>query len=293
MSQPQLPQRIAIIGSQGQLGGELCRLLGTQAIPLDQPDIDITDRDGTVATLLRVRPDAVINTAAYTLVDPAEDNRELAFAINATGVDHLAAACAQLDCPLLHISTDYVFGADDSRRTPYLETDRPCPQGAYAQSKLAGELVAARWHKHFIVRTCGLYGRRGANTRSANFVDTMLRLGRERGHVRVVHDQHCTPTYVPHVAQACLFLLTTTTYGIYNVVNSGGTTWHDFAVEIFRQANLPVTVEPITTAAYGAKAARPAYSVLDTTKYHALGGPPLPAWPSALAEYLRAATNKS
>jgi dTDP-4-dehydrorhamnose reductase len=194
-------------------------------------------------------------------------------------------ACRQLQCPLVQISTDYVFAGNRPPGRPWRESDEPHPQGIYALSKLHGEQQAAQWEKHFVVRTCGLYGRSPHNN---NFVETMLRLGRERNHLRVVDDQHCTPTYVAHLAAAVLFLLQTENYGIYHIVNSGATTWHEFAGEIFRQARMAVELQPITTAEYGAAAPRPAYSVLDTGKYRGLGGPEMPPWREALAEYLAA-----
>ncbi|HUY89602.1 MAG TPA: dTDP-4-dehydrorhamnose reductase [Pirellulales bacterium] len=278
--------RIAITGAGGQLGGELCRLLGDAAVALDVPEFDLTDPATVRQRLLEVRPMAVINTAAYTLVDRAEQDRERCWKINSEGVGYLAEACRELDCPLVQISTDYVFGRDRTRNTPYREDDEPGPEGVYAESKLGGERQAAGWRKHVIVRTCGLYGRPGPKTAGGNFVETMLRLGKERGQLRVVDDQHCTPSYVPHVARAAIFLAQASVYGVFHVVNSGATTWHDFAQEIFRQAGLNVTLERISTAEYGAAAPRPGYSLLDTSKYHALGGPPMPAWQDALAEYL-------
>jgi dTDP-4-dehydrorhamnose reductase len=279
--------RIAITGAEGQLGSELCRQLGDCALGLDLPALDLTDGKSVRAAIADLRPDALINTAAYTKVDRAEEEADLCWAINARGVGHLAAVCRELDCPLVQISTDYVFGGDAARRTPYRESDEPAPQGVYARSKLEGERLAAGWAKHLIVRTCGLYG--PAAPRSAgNFVATMLRLGRQGKQLRVVADQHCTPTYVPHLARAICFLLESGAFGLYHVVNAGATTWHDFAAEIFRQAGLAVSLEPITMAQYGAAAPRPAYSVLDTGKYHALpGAPPMPAWQEALAEHLR------
>lgn len=278
--------RLAITGAGGQLGGELCRMLGGEAIALDVPEFDLTDAAAVRRLLLAARPAAVINTAAYTLVDRAEQDRERCWKINSEGVGCLAEACRELDCPLVQISTDYVFGRDRTRTAPYRETDEPGPEGVYAESKLGGERQAAAWRKHMILRTCGLYGRPGPKTAGGNFVETMLRLGKERGHLRVVDDQHCTPSYVPHVARAAIYLAQAGAYGIFHVVNSGATTWHDFAQEIFRQAGLNVTLERITTAEYGAAAPRPGYSVLETSKYRALGGPAMPAWQEALAEYL-------
>ena len=282
----QLPMRIVVTGSGGQLGSELCRQLGSGAVGLDLPDFDLTDRDWVVRTLTEIAPQAVINAAGFTQVDKAEEQVELCRAVNVQGVAHLAEACRRLDCPLVEISTDYVFGGDAGRRVPYRETDEPRPLGVYGRSKLEGERRAAMWHKRYIVRTCGLYGRPGPRW-GGNFVETMLRRGAEGKRLGVVRDQHCTPSYVPHVARAVRFLVGTDAYGTYHVVNRGETTWHDFAAELFRQAGLDVRLEPITTSEYGAAAPRPGYSVLDTGKYHALhGAPPMPRWEEALAEYL-------
>ena len=264
----------------------MCRQLGGEAVGLDLPQFDLTRPDRVLEVLGEIRPRAVINTAAYTQVDKAEEEVELCRAVNAKGVAHVAEACRRLDSTLVEISTDYVFGGDAARRTPYRETDEPNPQGVYARTKLEGEQEAARWPKHIIVRTCGLYGHLGPHS-SGNFVQTMLRLGSRQRRVRVVSDQHCCPSYVPHVARAIRFLLDAQGYGTYHVVNSGEATWYELAVEVFRQSGWEVEVEPITTSEYGAPAPRPAYSVLDTSKYHAVpGSPAMPALQDALAEYL-------
>jgi len=278
--------KIAVTGAYGQLGGELCRELGSDAIPLDIDTLDLTDGPAAVDRMLRLKPAAIINCAAYTQVDKAESEPEKCRAVNATAVEHLARACGRLDCPLLQISTDYVFGAECPAPRAWREDDPPAPQGVYAATKLEGERAAARHPKHLIIRTCGLYAR-PSDDRAANFVRTMLRLGSTRPELRIVADQHCTPTYAPHLVRAILFLLgaSAVPWGTYHVTNAGQTTWCDFAAEIFRRANMPVAVRPITTAEYGARAARPSYSVLDTTAYHQLGGPPMPDWKAALAEY--------
>jgi dTDP-4-dehydrorhamnose reductase len=281
---------IAITGSGGQLGGELCRQLGGAAIALDLPEFDLTDPNHVRQTLAQLRPQAVINTAAFTQVDRAEEQSELCWQINSIGVGHLAAACRELGVPLVQISTDYVFGSNAHRAQPYREEDQPDPQGVYARSKLGGEERAAQWQQHIIVRTCGLYGKPGPKTPAGNFVDTMLRLAGQGKPLRVVADQHCTPSYLPHIARALMFLLEGRHFGLYHVVNGGATTWYDFAQEIFRQSGLDVAVERITTAQYGARAPRPAFSILDTSKYHQLGGPEMPSWQQALAEYLSART---
>ena len=281
--------KIAVTGAFGQLGGELCRQIGTAAIALDIDTLDLTNGQAVVDTMLRLRPDAIINCAAYTQVDKAETEPERCRAINAVAVEHLVQACGMLDCPLVQISTDYVFGS--TRSEPWREADSPLPQGVYARTKLEGERAAARHPKHLIVRSCGLYAH-PSDARAVHFVKTMLRLAGTRPELRVVADQHCTPTYVPHLARAILFLLRSGRpgglWGTYHVTNTGETTWHEFATEILRQANMPVPIHPITTAEFGSPAARPSYSVLNTAAYHQLGGPPMPDWKSALAEYFEA-----
>jgi dTDP-4-dehydrorhamnose reductase len=277
---------VVVTGAGGQLGNELCRQLAARAVGLDLPTFDLTDRQTVLRMLSKVSPSAVINTAAYTQVDRAEDEPELCYAVNATGVGHLVEGCRESGAVLVQVSTDYVFGGTVSRRTPYLETDPPEPQGVYATSKLAGEEQACSWNKHFVVRTCGLYGAPGPRS-AGSFVLTMLRLGEERSELRIVRDQVCTPSYVPHIARAVLFLLSTDAFGTYHVVNSGQTTWYDFAAEIFRLAGYQVEIEAITTAEFAPKAPRPRYSVLDTSKYHSLPGRPMmPHWRDALAEFL-------
>jgi len=279
---------IVVTGAYGQLGGELSRQLGAKAIPLDIDTLDLTDRRAVLDMMLGLKPEAIVNCAAYTQVDKAESEPALCRAVNAAAVEHLAAACAELDCPLVQISTDYLFGGVRPEPCPWRENETLFPQGVYAQTKLEGERAAARHAKYLVVRTCGLYAR-ASDRRAANFVKTMLRLGATKPRLSIVADQHCTPTYVPHLAGAILFLLGVdgvhAPWGAYHVTNTGETTWRDFAAEIFRLANLQVEIQPITTAEYGAPAPRPSYSVLDTAAYHDLGGPPMPDWKAALAEY--------
>ncbi len=201
--------------------------------------------------------------------------------MNSEAVAVIAAVCNHLDIPLVQVSSDYVFHGSADRGLPFTEDDEPNPQGVYAGSKLAGEIAARQCRRSLVVRTCGLYGGHGKN-----FVDTMLRLGRDRDQVRVVGDQHCTPSYVEHVAQAICFLLSARQTGICHVVNGGSTTWYDFAKEIFRLAGLAVAVERITTADFGAAAPRPRYSVLGTQRYDHLSGPALPSWQAALSSFI-------
>jgi dTDP-4-dehydrorhamnose reductase len=208
---------LAITGADGQLGTELCRQLGPSAVPLCWPEFELTEHRAVGERLRALRPEAVVNCAAYTQVDRAESEPERCRAVNTLAVENLARICGDLDCPLVQLSTDYVFGADAQRRTPYTEANGTGPLNVYGHSKREAE--------HLIVRTCGLYVRPDKDpVRGRNFVDTMLCLGRERPHLRVVHDQLCCPSYVPHVARAILFrrrdgrsarLLTRSQYGVF------------------------------------------------------------------------------
>jgi dTDP-4-dehydrorhamnose reductase len=211
-------------------------------------------------------------------------------AVNAEAVACVAEACRETDARLVYISTDYVFGGDVHRTIAYRETDAPAPQGVYARSKLAGEAQAARCPRHLVVRTCGLYG---PTPKRNNFVEAILRAAAADRPLRVVNDQRCSPTNVADLARAIEFLVEMSAGGIFHVVNSGETTWYDFAVSILRWSGIERGVEAITSAALGALAPRPCYSVLNTAKYHALGGPIMPPIEDALERYLRARQESS
>jgi len=291
--------RIAVVGASGLLGSELRRQLAGEAHPLARPEFDLADAANVRRTLTELQPEAVINAAAYTDVDRAEAEPDLCRRINVAGVTALVEACRHVGCPLVQISTDYVFGgdlgsgttADADRDVPYRETDAAAPRGVYAASKRDAELIAAEYPGHLIVRTAGLFGPTDSTDtsrpgRRRHFVETMLALGRQRGSLRVVADQRLSPSYTPHVARAILWLLRSSARGTCHVVNAGEASWLELAAEAFRLANLDVALTPITAAEYAAPAPRPRYSVLDCGKYAALGGPPLPKWQAALAEYL-------
>ncbi len=278
-------QRIAIIGASGQLGSEFRRLLGERAIAIRHSQLEISDPLSVRQALIAADPDFVINAAAYNWVDKAEDEPQVAYAVNALGPRNLALACAERSIPLLHVSSDYVFGLD-ARDTPYSETDTPGPLGAYGLSKLAGEyFVRSLCPQHYVVRTCGLYGHAEA-VGKGNFVKTMLRLGRERGHVRVVDDQYCTPTSAADLAEALVDLIQTEAFGLYHLTNRGQTTWYDFTREIFEIANVNATIEAISTAEFGAKARRPANSLLNCDKAAGVLHGHMPPWHDAVARYL-------
>lgn len=279
-------RKIVVTGARGQLGQALCRMLGPVAVPTDLPELDITSAKDLWHFLESVSPDAVINAAAFTRVDAAEDQPELAHAVNAQAVAYLAEYCRRKSCPLVQVSTDYVFGGDQARFTPYREEDPVAPVNVYGRTKWEGEQHARSVQHHVIVRTCGLYGELGANS-PGNFVETILRKAQSGQTLRVVDDQVCSPSYVPHVARALLFLLQGHHWGTYHVVNAGQTSWFGFARKIIQHAGLTTEVIPIRSGEYPAKAKRPGYSVLDCSKYLGLrGAPPLPPWDEALREYL-------
>jgi dTDP-4-dehydrorhamnose reductase len=278
--------KILITGSNGQLGTELCRQLDDFAVPADLPDFDLTDPDSIDRAMRDAHPEIVVNTAAYTQVDRAEEEPRECHAVNVAGVEYLTEACRAFDVPLLQMSTDYVFCGNEPLGRPWRETDVPLPHGVYAVSKFHAEQIVSGWHKHFIVRTCGLYGHVGG-TADDSFARKMLSLGVSRKELRVVDDQICTPSYVPDVAKAIRFVLATQTYGLYHIVNGGETSWCGFAEELFRSAEMDVDVIPVSSAEYGSLAPRPSYSVLDTSRYHALPRvPEMPHWKEALHRFL-------
>lgn len=277
---------VIVLGALGQLGSEVITRLGHAGVPLGREQADITDAVALDRALAPHRPAAVVNCVAYNLVDKAEDERDVAYAVNAWGVRNVAQWCHGHDVPLMHISTDYVYGQVADRHTPYTETDLCRPVGVYGTSKSVGEAMLMQYcPRSWVVRTCGLYGRKSTRSKG-NFVDTMLRLGRERPELRIVNDQRCTPTNAGDLAEALLLLLATDAYGLYHATNAEDCTWYEFAQEIFRQSGLTPKVIPITSEEYGAKAPRPRYSVLNCDKLARTIGRPMRPWREALAGYL-------
>src|SRR5580700_1254312 len=279
--------KVALVGAAGQLGTALAatRPAEVSLVPLGHADIEICNIASVESALTKAGADWVINAAAYNFVDRAEDEPELAHAVNALGPQNLARWCAAQNATLVHVSTDYVF-TDSPGRTPHVETESPAPASVYATSKLAGEeLVQAECPAHFVVRTCGLYSR-AQSAGKGNFVRTMLRIAAEGRPLKVVDDQHCTPSYAADVAVAIWRLLESRRFGLYHATNSGATTWHGFACEIFRAAGLDVAVAAIPSRDFPQKAKRPAYSVLDCSRLSATIGSALPTWQDALARYV-------
>jgi len=280
---------IAILGSQGQLGQELLALLpsGNSVHALTRADADLAVPGQVSALMQKLKPRMVINCSAYNLVDQAEVTPETSFAVNAFGVRELALACREANATLVHFSTDYVFGLDEKRQTPYGESDAPGPVSSYGLSKLTGEyFVRSQCPSHYVIRTCGLYGRHGAGGKGTNFVETMLKLAAAGKTIRVVNDQTLTPTSALDVASATIQMLNSPRHGLYHLTNSGECSWYEFARTIFELAGVKADLQPTTSAEYGSKARRPAYSVLRTE--HPYLVPTLRPWREALQSYLAA-----
>ncbi|MBI4719876.1 MAG: dTDP-4-dehydrorhamnose reductase [Chitinivibrionia bacterium] len=279
---------IAIIGADGQLGTDIALAFEREhPAALTEKDIDVADARRVESVLADLRPGVVINTAAFTDVDRCETEEERAFQVNALGAMHIAKSCSALGSVLIHISTDYVFGGMKSE--PYLESDAPSPVNAYGRTKLAGELyIRSSCATHYIVRTSGLYGLHPCIGKGGrNFVDTMLKLARERDALRVVQDEVLSPTFTEDLArQIAVFINGTLPFGIYHATNEGECSWFEFAKEIFAQARLGVLVEPTTSAQWNAPARRPAYSALENAGLKARDLYTMPPWRDALRRYL-------
>lgn len=298
-------KRLALIGANGMLArkaGERALAAGYEIVGFDLPGFDITNRSQVLVEMERVQPAVIINCAAFTNVDGCETQEESATEVNGAGPGYLASAAKTIGAVLVHISTDYVF--DGCKKSPYLETDPANPLSAYGRSKLAGEraIIASGLKRYFIIRTSWLYGPGGRN-----FVETIIRLAREREELRIVADQIGCPTYTGDLAEAIFQLLALTDhdrqstphsspgapYGIYHFSNAGRCSWHEFAsaivTQIKGQGEAPKVekVVPIRTEEYPLPAPRPAYSVFSKEKYRAATGAAVPDWQLSLKRYLQ------
>jgi dTDP-4-dehydrorhamnose reductase len=274
--------RLLVTGSRGQLGLAVqaaAPLLGLECAGFDLPELDITDAIAVRGVVSAVRPDAIVNCAAFTAVDAAEADEARATAVNGTAVAGLAHAADEAGAVLVQISTDYVFDGRPGR--PWREDDPTRPLSAYGRSKVAGEVAAARAREHLIVRTAWLFGQ------GANFVEAIRKQVVEgKRELSVVADQLGSPTYAVDLTAAILGLLAGGARGIVHAVNGGETTWQGFAAEIVRQLGADVAIRPITATELGRPAPRPANSVLDTTRLREFLGRQLPPWQNALGRYL-------
>jgi dTDP-4-dehydrorhamnose reductase len=271
--------KVLVTGANGQLGHDVVRVaqdIRHQVVALGHEDLDVTDPARVERLITRERPGAVINCAAWTNVDGAEESEREASLINAQGAGFVAGAAAKVDAKVLFLSTDYVF---DGTNGPYGESDDPAPINAYGRTKLAGERATALVNgRSFIVRTSWLFGPHGGN-----FVETMLRLGQGGGPVVVVHDQVGCPTYTGHLAVGLLRLIDSAAYGIHHMAGGGSCSWYEFAMEIFRQAEVVTRVMASSTDMMERPAKRPANSILVSRRSAPIK---LPPWERGLSDYL-------
>lgn len=282
--------RIAIFGAGGQLGAELVvefEARGYEVAGLDRAAIDITDAARVEQCIAKHDPAVVVNAAAYNQVDIAEKQPQAAFVVNALAVRNLAMACRQADARLVHFSTDYVFDGRAGRA--YREDDEPHPLSAYAVSKLAGELYARAYLENaLIIRTCGVFGPRGAHTAHGNFVETMLRLAARGQPLRVVEDHIASPTFAPALAQRTVDLVEREVEGILHAGGGTSISWYDWAATIFDAAGLKPALQPTNEREFRTAARRPKYSALSNAKMESLGIAPMPSLDEAIREYLAA-----
>jgi len=272
--------KVLVTGAGGMLGRDVVLAAGNaghDVVGFGHTELDVTDPGALAAKFELERPDVVVNCAAWTDVDGAEEAEEAAMAVNGAAAGHVAAAAAKVGASVVYVSSDYVF--DGAKGAPYVETDQTAPLSAYGRTKLAGEEATAAANKrHFVVRSSWLYG-----TGGSNFVETMLRLASTQNEVLVVRDQVGSPTYTWHLAFGIVRLIEGVEHGIHHMGAGGSCSWYDFAREIFDQAKVECLVLSATTEMLGRPAPRPAYSVLQSQREHAIE---LPDWHDGLAAYL-------
>ena len=284
-----------LLGPNGQLGHDVRRASedapnAVEPIPLDRAALDVSMPEAVERTLGALEFDVLVNCTGYHKTDDAEDNAALAVAVNAHAVRAMARVCAGKGARLIHVSTDYVFGGGAARAAPLDEDAATAPINVYGASKALGETLALLECEDVVVlRVASLFGVAGSSGKGGNFVETMIRAGREKGALRVVADQTMSPTATADVARVILRILAEgCAPGVYHAVNSGAATWYEFAREIVERAGVAAEVAPCSSADYPARAARPRYSVLDNARISSALGATVPPWQDALERYLRA-----
>ena len=284
-----MTKNVVVFGADGQLGVELVTVLqsrGYAVHPFNRASVDITNLPLLEQTLAPLEPRAVINAAAYNQVDVAEQEPQAAYAANGLGVRNLAVACRQMDTLLVHFSTDYVF--DGTLGRAYTEEDRPRPLGAYAVSKLAGELYAQAYLENpLIIRTSGVFGPGALRTARGNFVELMLRLAQSGQPIRVVEDHVASPTYAPALAEKTVDLMEQPELGVFHVGGGTAISWYDFAAKIFAAAGVTPELRRTNEREYRTAARRPKYSALENARMAKAGVAPMPSIEEALAAYMR------
>jgi dTDP-4-dehydrorhamnose reductase len=275
---------ILVTGASGQLGQSFQFIANEyndyKFVFKNSKELDVTNSTQVDNAFDLIKPNFCINCAAYTAVDKAETETDLAYKINVLAVENLANSCKKQNIPFIHISTDFIF--DGTKKTPYLETDATNPLGVYGKTKLDGELILQKtWEKHIIIRTSWVYSQFGNN-----FMKTMLRLGAEKTELSVVSDQTGTPTYAVDLAHAILKIVQKPVFGVYNYSNLGVCSWYDFAQKIFEISENKIIIHPIKSIQYPTPAERPKYSVLDKTKIMDTFDLEIPNWEDSLKKVL-------
>ncbi len=279
--------RVVVIGSTGQLGQDLLRVFGDEAVGLTHQDVDVTDEAGVASALGSHRPDWVLNTAAFHRVDDCELDPATSFAVNATGALNVARAAADTGSGVVFYSSDYVFGGEERERDhPYEEGDKTDPLSVYGTTKVAGEqLVAQANERHLVVRSAGLYGT-ATSRKGWTFPELMINKARSDGVVRVVTDQVLSPTFTADLAQKTKELIEHDATGLFHLTNAGECSWFEFARGAFDIAGVEVEMEPIDSGQLKQRARRPPYSALDSARLEAVGLSPMRPWEEALDDYL-------
>lgn len=281
--------KVAVIGANGQLGTDLVTAFQRadhEVVALTHEDIHVEEASSVDSVLTAIRPDAVLNTAAFHVVPQCENEPALAFTINAIASLYLARRSDALGAIYVYFSTDYVF--DGAKQSPYVETDRPNPLNVYATSKLAGESFALNYARQgYAIRVSGIYGKIPCRAKGGNFITTMLRLAREKPEVSVVTDEILTPTPTEAIAERTVDILTAGQPGLYHLTCEGECSWYEFAREIFSELQLTTPLLPTTVNAMPSPVKRPFYSVLDNAALRAAGIAPMPHWRDALRDFLR------
>lgn len=275
-------KNILILGANGQLGTDLVKVFADSGvIGLTHQDIEITDKNQVESAIEQYKPQVIINTAAFHNTVECEVQPEKSFLVNAVAVKFLAEACNKKSIVLAHIGSDYIF--DGKKQKPYVESDAPNPLNVYGASKLAGEFFAAKADKYYVVRIASVFGVAGCRAKNGkNFVESMLESAKTKNVLQVTSNIFSSPTYTKDAAGRIKeIIFNQMPYGIYHVVNSGQCSWHEFALEIFKQKNISVKVEEKLETEQSAGIKRPMYSVLTSSKL-----PPMGSWQEALKDYL-------
>ena len=283
--------KIAVIGANGQLGTDVCKVFrdnDDDVIEINHDQLDISIEDDTLNELKKISPEQVVNTAAMHNVDACEVNPAQAFAVNAIGSRNLALASQECGFTLMHISTDYVF--DGVKQAPYLESDCPRPLNVYGNTKLAGELfIQTMAEKYFILRVSALYGQNLCRAKGGlNFITLMLKLAKERDEVRVVNNEFVSPTYTMDVANQIVHMVQSTEYGLYHATSQGSCSWYDFAEKIFQLTGVDIKLSVAGSGEFPAKVPRPSYSVLENRALKDADMDIMPHWEDGLKRYLAA-----